>query len=95
MVDRAILLPSSPDGTLFPQEKGWETSSTPLSLEVKKPREFGIVKKGKLESSHVSWKERVSAAHSAAEFQASYLLTFCFSIGRVGSVITPASKRGV
>lgn len=42
MVDQAILLPLSPKGTLFPQEKGWETLSTPLSLEVEKPREFGL-----------------------------------------------------
>lgn len=52
MVGQAILILLLPEGTL---EKAWETSPIPLALEIEKPREFGVVRKARLESSRVGW----------------------------------------
>lgn len=52
MVDQAIPMPLLPEGIL---EKGWETLPIPLALEIEKPREFGVIRKARLESSRVGW----------------------------------------
>lgn len=63
--------------TLSPHEEGWETSLTSLSLEIEKPRESGLVKKGEARTQPRGvtqaepWKggtKRISVVHATAGY---------------------------